>query len=77
MNKKLQGRVQFPIGGILREPAMAGTGAIPVATVKVWMEEDFLKSFLSFILRGFCEKPLFLWKRGADPKEEEKCQHTQ
>ena len=45
VNKKLQGRVQFPIGGILREPAMAGTGAIPVATVKVWMEEDFLKSF--------------------------------
>lgn len=45
MNKKLQGRVQFPIGGKLRELNRAGTGAIPVATVKVWMEEDFLKSF--------------------------------
>lgn len=24
---------------------LAGTGVIPVATVTVWMEEDFLKSF--------------------------------
>ena len=41
MNKKLQGRVQFQSAVKLREPLLAGTGVIPVATVIVWMEEDF------------------------------------
>ncbi len=37
----LQGRVKFSTGGILREPS-GRTGATPVATVKVWMKEEFV-----------------------------------
>ena len=38
---KIRGRVKFSTGGKLREPT-GGTGATPVATVKVWMEEVFV-----------------------------------
>ena len=38
---KLRGRVKFSTGGKLREPT-GGTGATPVATVKVWLEEVFV-----------------------------------
>ena len=40
----LQGRVKFSTGGILREP-FGRTGEIPVATVKVWMEEELFVYF--------------------------------
>jgi hypothetical protein len=41
--------VKFPIGGIVREhdvfkltlKAVCRIGAIPIPTVKVWMEEDY------------------------------------
>lgn len=36
----LQGRVKFPIGGIVRKRESAGFGEIPKLTVIVWMEED-------------------------------------
>ena len=39
LNRGLQGRVKFPIGGKVREQRCR-TGAIPVPTVTVWMEED-------------------------------------
>ena len=44
----LQGRVKFPIGGIVRERVSAGTGEIPVPTVTVWMEEDSAGTFPRF-----------------------------
>ena len=44
----LQGRVKFPIGGIVRERVSAGTGEIPVPTVTVWMEEDSAGVFPRF-----------------------------
>ena len=45
LNEDLQGRVKFPIGGIVRERSGAGFGAIPKPTVTVWMKEDFLRAF--------------------------------
>lgn len=40
INENLQGRVRFPIGGIVRERFGAGFGEIPKPTVIVWMKED-------------------------------------
>jgi len=39
LNRALQGRVKFPIGGTVREQ-QCRTGETPVPTVTVWMEED-------------------------------------
>lgn len=39
-NHLLQGRVEVPTGGKVREPTKGRTAAITVPTVKVWMKED-------------------------------------
>lgn len=39
--------MQFPIGGIAREPLyLVGFGEIPRPTVKVWIEEDSYSSII-------------------------------
>ena len=40
--------------------ANAGTGEIPVATVRVWMEEGFFYFLFLYILRVFCDILFFI-----------------